>query len=141
MVRVSVRELDESQKVLCRLNLQEISTCDETRESMLLSSNDDKINLLHAKTEVYELLHTAEGQSYQMRCIHRQEGLSDGSIDWYIPISVLIPHFEIAFFKERVFHIELDGNKFIELTGEEILKLSNQLTLTRSLQNIDQKEE
>ena len=47
----------------------------------------------------------------------------------------------MSFFKERIFQVELDGKKYIELTGEEILKLSNQVTLTRNLLDIESAKE
>ena len=68
---MSVRELDESQKVLCRLNLSELhADKDQSNESVLLTTSTDqeRISLLHAKIEVYEQM---LGAGYRMRCITR----------------------------------------------------------------------
>ena len=54
MVRLSVKELAESQKMLCSFTLGESSDRGSSTNSSLLV--DDKIELWSAKTEVYEVI-------------------------------------------------------------------------------------
>ena len=77
MVRMSVRELEESQEMVCRLNLVESSSqrgMSKSSESTLLAASDDKVDLWSAKTEVYEVIQPKRGNSYRMRCLHYNEG-------------------------------------------------------------------
>ncbi len=59
MVRMSVRELAESQKMLCSFTVGESSDRGSSTNSSLLI--DDKIELWSAKTEVYEVIQPSQG--------------------------------------------------------------------------------
>ena len=65
---MSVRELQESQKMLCKLILKEHSLQSSTDTAV----NDERIDLWTAKIEVYEVIKPMGngGSSYRMRCLH-----------------------------------------------------------------------
>lgn len=57
--------------------------------------------------------------------------------EWQLPISILLPHYELDFFNDRVFQIEFDKKKMLELKGKDFLKLTSNSSLTRNLVNIN----
>ena len=59
MVRMGVKELVESQKMLCSFTLGENSSERGISTTSSLLMNDDKIELWSAKTEVYEVIKPA----------------------------------------------------------------------------------
>lgn len=78
MVRMSVRELEESQKMLMKLKIQEVKGEDNETQGSLLIGSDDKIELWSAKTEVYEVFQSSQnGQSYRKRIIHHNDGFEE----------------------------------------------------------------
>ena len=73
---------------------------------MLLTASDDaKIDLWTADIEVFEVVKPTEGDSYRLRCLNKKMNLQDHdeNEDWYLPILVLLPHYETRFFGERIF--------------------------------------
>ena len=108
---MSVRELRESQKVMCKLNLYNAAAAshqgDQSNDSSILltSSDDAKIDLWTAEIEVYEVVKPSNGDSYRLRCLHKKLNLQDGgeNEDWYLPILIMLPHYETRFFGERIF--------------------------------------
>ena len=69
LVRMSVRELQESQKMLCKFNLYEVSTTQSLGQSTVDGSaalmvdtsatsntNEEKLDFLSAKIEVFEVI-------------------------------------------------------------------------------------
>ena len=67
----------------------------------LLLSSDDKIDLWEAKTEVYEVIRPSRGSSYRMRCLHHNGGFEELKGEVEIPLTILVPHYEVSFFNER----------------------------------------
>ena len=72
---MSVRELEESQKMICRLNIREPSTLSRGQSttdgnSLIISDADEKIDMWAAKIEVYEVIKPLKGAEYRMRCLH-----------------------------------------------------------------------
>lgn len=104
MVRMSVKELEESQKILMTIKLREAEkqrTSTSTVGGSLLIPSDNKIDLWEAKTEVYELLRPMKGESYRTRCLHHNGGFKELKSEIEIPLTILVPHYEVNFFKER----------------------------------------
>ena len=111
---MSVRELDESQKMLCRFNLCEIdsksrgaSTVDAGSALLVNNSNEEKIDFLSAKIEVFEVIKPTRGTSgskvYRMRCLHHVEATDETVSENIIPMKILVPHYEVNFFNQRMF--------------------------------------
>ena len=83
LVRMSVRELQESQKMLCRFNLCEVSTQSRGQStvdgsaalmvdtSATSNTNEEKLDFLSAKVEVFEVIRPIQGSEYRMRCLHQ----------------------------------------------------------------------
>ena len=72
---MSVRELEESQKMICRLNIREPSPLSRGQSttdgnSLIISDADEKIDMWAAKIEVYEVIKPLKGAEYRMRCLH-----------------------------------------------------------------------
>lgn len=112
---MSVRELQESQKMLCKFNIREGSTTagapsskGASNNSSLLVGSDEKIDLWLAKYEVYEIISPMTGGSYRMRCLHSTKSFDEIEGEVSIPITILVPHYEVSYFAQRVFHIEID---------------------------------
>ena len=74
---MSVRELEESQKMLCTLNLVDEagSSRDMSSDENLLASTEERVDLWSAKTEVFEVIRNDKGENYRMRCLHHNAGL------------------------------------------------------------------
>ena len=75
LVRMSVRELEESQKMLCTFKLREpgpISLAQSTTDgsALIVSNDDEKIDMWAAKIEVFEVIRPIKGAEYRMRCLH-----------------------------------------------------------------------
>ena len=103
---MGVCELQESQKMLVRLNLCEGSSNFNGSEgsTLLVGDSDDKIDLWSAKIEVYEVIRPHKGNTYRMRCLHHtdnSEEVKGGEIS--LPLTILVPHYEVTFFEERQF--------------------------------------
>ena len=110
MVRMSVRELDESQKMLCRFNLCEIDSksrgASTVDANVLLVNNtsEEKIDFLSAKIEVFEVIKPTRGSKvYRMRCLHHVEATDETISENIIPMKILVPHYEVNFFNQRIF--------------------------------------
>ena len=108
---MSVRELDESQKMLCRFNLCEIDSKSRGASTVDVSTllvnntNEEKIDFLSAKIEVFEVIKPTRGGSklYRMRCLHHVEATDETISENIIPMKILVPHYEVNFFNQRIF--------------------------------------
>ena len=66
-----------------------------------------------------------------MRCLHSIGSYRDKAKNKVITMSILIPHYEVFYFAQRVFHIEIEGKKYLELTGEELKTLQTNEGITK----------
>ena len=126
MVRMGVRELEETQKVVCSLNLLELVPGDFSSESMGHSAAEgesSKFDLQTAKIEVFEVIKPRKGASYKMRCLHVRKNVCEVEGELQLPLRVLIPHYEPQFFPSRVFQLEFDKKKSITISGAELTSL------------------
>ena len=48
---------------------------------------------------MFEIIHSAKGVSYKVRCLHHSEVRQDGAEG--LLLEVLVPHYEVAYFLER----------------------------------------
>jgi hypothetical protein len=114
--------------MLCRFTLKEPERIrGNSSTSTLLVGGNDKIDLWQAKTEVFEIIQPMSGNmtaAYKMRCLHINQGIEDIMGEAAIPMTLLIPHYEVGFFKDRVFRIEFDKSKYLQLTGGELSSLA-----------------
>ena len=76
-------------------------TSTSTIGGSLLIPSDNKIDLWEAKTEVFEVIKPKKGESYLMRCLHHNGGFTELKSEVEIPLTILVPHYEANFFKER----------------------------------------
>ena len=81
---MSVRELEESQKMLCKFNLCETDTHSRGQSTvdgnalLVNTINDEKIDFLSAKIEVFESIRSINGsKNYRMRCLHYVEATDE----------------------------------------------------------------
>lgn len=126
--------------MLCKFSLreqpfsQDKGAKDSVASSLLVGvGNDQKIDLWETKTEVYEIIKQANGGTYRMRCLHINGGVADVHDVIEVAMTILVPHYEVGFFKERIFHIEFDGTKFMELSGADLMKLATTGELSKPL--------
>ena len=101
--------------MLCRFTLAEQAReRQQSNNDSILVEGDDKVDLWSTKTEVFEIIQPLAGKdAYKMRCLHINQGMSDIMKDPEIPMTLLVPHYEVGFFKDRLFQIEFDKTKFI----------------------------
>ena len=48
-------------------------------------------------------------------------------------MKVLVPHYEVSFFNQRIFQIEFDKKKYMEITGLELSQLARDGAVTKQL--------
>ena len=76
---------------------------------------------------MYEVIRPIKGSEYRMRCLHQIERAEDDSLGILsIPMRILVPHYEVNFFNQRMFQIEFDKKLYMEVSGLELSKLSNE---------------
>ena len=71
-----------------------------------------------------------------MRCLHINGGVADVHDVIAVAMNILIPHYEVGFFNERLFHIEFDQRKYLELSGADLMKLATKGELAKPLQTL-----
>ena len=76
-----------------------------------------------------------------MRCLSSLGKVSDNNQKPQIPISILVPHYEVNFFNQRVFQIEIDKKKYFELRGAELSKLATKGVINKHLISIDPRQQ
>ncbi len=74
---------------------------------------------------------TSSEAAYKMRCLHINRGIEDIMGESAIPMTLLIPHYEVGFFKDRIFRIEFDKISYLQLTGAELSSLATQGTISK----------
>lgn len=88
--------------MLCKFNIREGSAASSSKgasnNSSLLVGSDEKIDLWLAKYEVYEIISPMTGGSYRVRCLHSTKSFDEIEGEVSIPITILIPHYEIGYF-------------------------------------------
>ena len=58
-----------------------------------------------------------------------------------IPLSILVPHYEVNFFRERRFIVDFDRKRSIEFTGAELMALSARGEIRKNLVAIAQRKD
>lgn len=55
-------------------------------------------------------------------------------------MKILVPHYEVNFFNKRLFHIEFDKKKYLEISGEELSKLSREGSVSKNLMRVPEQK-
>ena len=113
LIRLSVRELEESQKMQILVRIR-------TKDLQLTDLNASSISLLleSASIAVYEIKPTALGAinpTYRTLLVHQILGFD--FVNSELPIKIFVPHFEMEYFSKREFMIEFNEKIFIKLSG------------------------
>jgi len=117
LVRMSIRELEESQKMIIKLKLRTL----QGAMAGILTFKD-------AQVKFYELILTTSeegGKEFKkVSCLSKVEHWSESNPE-YLRVKLFIPEYEHDVFPERQFQFELINVGFISFSGQDIMTLQS----------------
>ena len=97
-----------------------------------------KVFLQSTKVSVYEIVYPTTGlyrEPYRTVCLHKSPGFD--FVNRELPLRILIPHYEPAFFDKREFIIEFDDCMYIKFKGGD---LDDKMTSKNTIQLLQGKD-